>query len=101
MPHLQQGAKVIGRKALQTGVNVAQDVLDGDNIKKAISKQAKQVLGLPAQNSLQRQSGAGKKAIKRKAQGSKISLPPGKKAKTSPQAKKPIKGNLTEFFDKE
>ena len=36
MPHLQQGAKVIGRKALQTGVNVAQDVLDGDNIKKAI-----------------------------------------------------------------
>ena len=101
MPHLQQGAKVIGKKALQTGVNVAQDVLDGDNIKKAISKQAKQALGLPAQNSLQGQSGAGKKAIKRKAQGSKISLPPGKKAKTSPQAKKPKKGNLTEFFDKE
>ena len=46
MPHLQQGAKMIGRKALQTGVNVAQDVLDGDNIKKAISKQAKQALGL-------------------------------------------------------
>ena len=46
MPHLQQGAKVIGKKALQTGVNVAQDVLDGDNIKKAISKQAKQALGL-------------------------------------------------------
>ena len=98
MPHLQEGAKVIGRKALQTGVNVAQDVLDGDNIKKAISKQAKQALGLPAQNSLQGQSGAGKKAIKRKAQGSKISSPPGKKAKTSPQAKKPKKGNLTEFF---
>ena len=53
MPRLQQGAKVIGRKALQTGVNVALDVLDGDNIKKAISKQAKQTLGLPAQNSLQ------------------------------------------------
>ena len=30
MPHLQQGAKVIEKKALQTGVNVAQDVLDGD-----------------------------------------------------------------------
>ena len=43
MPHLQQGAKVIGKKALRTGVNVAQDVLDGDNIK-AISKQAKQAL---------------------------------------------------------
>ena len=74
MLHLQQGAKVIGRKALQTGVNVALDVLDGDNIKKAISKQAKQALGLPAQNSLQGQSGAGKKAIKRKAQGSKKSV---------------------------
>ena len=34
MPHLQQGAKVIAKKALQTGVNVVQDVLDGDNIKK-------------------------------------------------------------------
>ena len=38
MPHLQQGPKVIGKKALQTGVNVAQDVLDGDNIKKAIQE---------------------------------------------------------------
>ena len=34
MPYLQQGAKVIGRKALQTDVNVAQDALDGDNIKR-------------------------------------------------------------------
>ena len=58
-PHLQQGAKVIGEKALQTGVNVAQDVLDGDNIKTAVSKRTKQALGLPAQNSSQGQSGAG------------------------------------------
>ena len=64
MPHLQQGAKVIGKKALQTGVNVAQDVLDGDSIKTAVSKRTKQTLDLPAQNSLQGQSGAGKKAIK-------------------------------------
>ena len=41
MPHLQQGAKVIGRKALQTGANVAQDVLDGDNIKTAVHKRTK------------------------------------------------------------
>ena len=64
MPHLQQGAKVIGKKALQTGVNVVQDVLDGDNIKTAVHKRTKQALGLPSQNSLQGQSGAGKKAIK-------------------------------------
>ena len=38
MPHLQQGAKVIGKKALQTGVNVVQDVLDGDNIKTAVHR---------------------------------------------------------------
>ena len=96
MPHLQQGAKVIGRKALQTGVNVAQDVLDGDNIKTAVHKRTKQALGLPSQNSLQGQSGAGKKSIKRKAQGSTISSPPGKKAKTSPQQKK-----SKTIFDKE
>ena len=32
MPHLQQGAKVLGKKALQTGVQVAQDVLGGSNV---------------------------------------------------------------------
>ena len=89
MPHLPQGAKVIGRKALQMGVNVAQDVLDGDNIKTAVHKRTKQALGLPSQNALQGQSGAGKKSIKRKVQGTKISSPLGKKAKTSPQQKKP------------
>ena len=81
MPHLQQGAKVIGKKALQTGVNVVQDVLDGDNIKTAVHKRTKQALGLPSQNSLQRQSGAGKKAIKRKAQGTKISCLQARKQK--------------------
>ena len=44
---------MIGEKALQTGVNVAPDVLDGDNIKTAASKRTKQALGLPAQNSSQ------------------------------------------------
>lgn len=96
MSQLQWGGKVIGKKALQTGVNVAQDVLDGDNIKTAVSKSTKQALDLPAQNSLQRQSGAGKKTIKRKAQGSKFSSPPGKKTKVSPQQKKP-----KTIFDKE
>ena len=33
MPHLQRGAKVLGKKALQTGVQVAQDVLEGNNVK--------------------------------------------------------------------
>ena len=38
MPHLQQGAKMLGKKAFQTGVQVAQDVLEGDNVKTAVSK---------------------------------------------------------------
>ena len=35
LPHLQQGAKVLGKKALQMGVQVAQDVLAGENVKTA------------------------------------------------------------------
>jgi len=88
---------VIGKKALQTGVNVAQDVLDGDTIEPAIRKQAKQAIGnMTSQKSQQAQSGAGQKGTKRKAQGSKISSPPKKKAKTSPQQKK-----SKTIFDKE
>ena len=70
--------------------------LDGDNIKTAVHKRTKQALGLPSQNSLQGQSGAGKKSIKGKAQGSTITSPPGKKAKTSSQQKK-----SKTIFDKE
>ena len=86
MPHLQQGAKMLGKKALQTGVDVAQDVLAGENVKTATKKRAKQALGLPSQNSSQ--SGGGRKAIKRKAQPRKNSSPPSKRVKTSPQQKR-------------
>jgi len=72
VPHLQQGSKMLGKKDLQTGVDVVC---------------AKQVLGLPSQDSPQ--SGAGKKGTKRKAQPRKNSSPPGKKQKTSPQKEKP------------
>ena len=69
MPHLQHGAKVLGKKALQTGVQVAQDVLAGENVKTATKKCAKQALGLPSQNSSH--SGGGRKATKRKAESRK------------------------------
>ena len=59
VPHLQQGAKMLGKKALQTGVIVVQDVLAGENLKTATKKRVKQALGLPSQNSPQ--SGADKK----------------------------------------
>ena len=86
MPHLQRDAKTFGNKALQTGVNVAQDVLAGENIKAAVTKQGRRALGLTSQNSPQ--SGAGERVIKRKAQSRKNSSPPSKKQKTSPQKKK-------------
>ena len=42
MPQLQQGAKMLGQKALKTGVDVAQDVLAGEKVKTAVSKRSKQ-----------------------------------------------------------
>ena len=45
MPHLQQGAKVLGKKALQTGVQVAQDVLEGNNVNTALAKRSKEAIG--------------------------------------------------------
>ena len=95
MPHSQQGAKMLRKKALQTGAKVAQDILDGDEVKTAVSKRAKQVLGdMTSQNSSQ--SGSGRKATKRKAQPAKNSSPPVKRVKASPQQKKKV--DLSDFF---
>lgn len=69
-PHLKQGAKKLCKKALQTSLNVAQDVLGEEHLKTATTKHVKQALGLPSQNSPQEQSGGGRKTIKRKAQPS-------------------------------
>ena len=47
IPHLQQGAKLLGKKALQTGVQVAKDVLEGDDVDTALAKRSREVIGLP------------------------------------------------------
>ena len=75
MPHLQQGAKVLGKKALQTGAKVAQDVLEGNNVNTALAKRSKEAIG-----GLVSQAGRGRKATKRKVQFR--GLPPFKKRKT-------------------
>ena len=75
MPHLQQGAKVLGKKALQTGAQVAQDVLEGNNVNTALAKRSKEASG-----GLVSQVGRGRKATKRKVQFP--GLPPFKKRKT-------------------
>ena len=61
MPHLQQGAKVLGKKALQTGVQVAQDVLEGNNVNTALAKRSREAIG-----GLVPQAGSGRKSTKRK-----------------------------------
>ena len=75
MPHLTQGAKVLGKKALQTGAQVAQDVLEGNNVNTALAKRSKEAIG-----ELVSQAGRGRKATKRKVQFR--GLPPFKKRKT-------------------
>ena len=42
LPMIKQGAKVIGKEAVKTGVGVAADVLGGQNIKTATKQRARQ-----------------------------------------------------------
>ena len=64
MPHLQQGAKVLGKKALQTGVLVAQ----------ALARRTREAI-----SGLVPQAGSGRKSTKRKVRFR--DLPPLKKRK--------------------
>ena len=75
---------MLGKKALQTGVNV---VLAGENLKTAVAKQRKKVLGLPSQNTTQ--SGAGRKVQKGKRREQKSVRIQARNGKTSPQKRKP------------
>ena len=69
---------MLGKKALQTGANVAQDVLAGENFSTAVAKHDKQAIG-----DLLPQAGAGRKAIKRTTQFH--SSKRNKKRKTTPR----------------
>ena len=75
IPHLQQGAKLLGKKALQTGVQVAQDVLEGDGVDTALAKRSREVIG-----ELVPQAGSGRKYTKKKVPFR--GFPPDKKRKT-------------------
>ena len=61
MPHLQQGAKALGKKTLQTGAQVAQDVLEGNNVNTALEKRGKEAI-----SGLVPHAGSGRKSTKRK-----------------------------------
>lgn len=69
MPLLKQGATTIGKELFSSGLNVAKDVLGGENFKKSISRNIRQsgsnLLGKISAN-VNKSSNAGK-ARKRKA----------------------------------
>ena len=55
LPFLKQGAKTVGRQALRSGIDLAQDVLKGQGVKHA----AKRRMGELGQRLLSRQKGGG------------------------------------------
>ena len=75
MSHLQQGTKVLGKRALQTRVQVAHDVLEGNNVNAALAKRSREAIG-----ELVPQAGSDQKSTKRKVQ--LRGLHPFKKSKT-------------------
>ena len=53
VPFLRKGAKSLGKEALRTGINVGQDVLNGQNLKKAVRSRAGQSVKKMIRNSEQ------------------------------------------------
>lgn len=43
VPFLKEGGKLIGKKALKTGMHVARDVLNGENVKRATTVNLKRL----------------------------------------------------------
>lgn len=85
MPFIKQGASTIGRQALQTGIQVAGDVLDRKPIQESLRsrvREAGDVLKLKAANKVnQLLTGSGKRrARKRKSQSVRFG-PPDRKRK--------------------
>lgn len=64
LPFLQRGVKTVGKAAMNTGMNIAQDVLAGENLKTAAKKRARQTakkLTDKAINKITSQTGNGSK----------------------------------------
>lgn len=89
VPRLKQGAKALGKKALKTGVNVVQDVLEGENVQAAVTKRGKQAIDdIVSHNTPRSQVGSGRKTTKRKKGPTTLSSASVKKRKTAPQKQK-------------
>ena len=81
MPFLKKGAKAVGKQAMKTGMNIAQEIMLGQNIKKTAKRHLSQGL-----TELVTQQGRGQARRRRGPPGErvkkrKISIPSRKKLK--------------------
>ena len=87
MPLIRQGAKTLGRQVLSTGVGIAQDALEGKNIKTAAKTRFRQAGSNLTQKAIRglvaRATGSHRRGIKRKACGRRSTSASGKRAKRS------------------
>jgi hypothetical protein len=84
-PLFKQGAKVVGKRALQAATEVGQDVLQGKNVRESFNSRGKQAASDLAENSVKKvMTGKGReKGIKRAAPAKTPICGPTKKQKTS------------------
>ena len=83
MPFLKKGAKAVGKQAMKTGMNIAQEVMLGQNIKKAAKRHLSQGL-----TELVTQQGRGRARRRRGPPGERV-----KRRKIAmPSRKKPKRG---------
>ena len=96
VPFFKEGAKAIGKTALTTGLNIANDVMEGKTLKSSARTRA-----IEAKNSLQNKAldtarnvlGQTGKGIKRQASPNEFIQPRTKKKKASTRAVKRKKSN--------
>lgn len=94
LPFLQQGAKTLGKAALNTGVNIAQDVLAGKSLKDSTRSRVQQTAQTLKEQALNRlQTGRGRKRLKRKALQKKTSSRQTSKVKRAKKVSRKRKQN--------
>lgn len=74
IPLLKKGAMTVGREALQSGIDIAHDVMNGQNVKTATKRRVKTAgrnIGRKAITKLQKGKGRKKQTTKSKKRGKK------------------------------
>ncbi len=87
MPLIKQGAKTFGRQAVRTGLGIAQDALEGKNVKSSAQSRLKQTGRRMTRRAIQnvdsRLTVPARRAIKRKHNRKRVTSTSGKRARRS------------------